>query len=89
MPTTNTNSVALVLPDPIDATNTPVTGEFVDIRGIKGAVDIPTGNEWVFWVLGAMAVFVVVAVTVWFVRRHLAKRTEKLALPPRPFEHEG
>ena len=87
MPTTNTNSAALVLPNPVDATNAPVTGEVADIRGIKGAVDIPTGSEWVFWVLGAMAVFVVVAVTVWFVRRHLAKRTEKLAPPPPPPPH--
>ena len=50
MPTTNTNSAALVLPNPVDATNAPATGEVADIRGIKGAVDIPTGSEWVFWV---------------------------------------
>ena len=84
MPTTNTNSAALILPDPVDATNAAAPAEIADIRGIKGAVDIPTGNEWVLWLLGALAIFVVVLVVAWFVRRHLAKRNVELAPPPPP-----
>ena len=59
MPTTNTNSAALVLPDPADATNAAATGEVFDIRDIKGAVDIPSGNEWVYWLLGALALLTI------------------------------
>ncbi|MBO60810.1 MAG: hypothetical protein CMO63_02395 [Verrucomicrobiales bacterium] len=87
MPTTNTNSAALILPDPVDATNAAAPAEIADIRGIKGAVDIPTGNEWVLWLLGALAIFVVVLVVAWFVRRHLAKRNVELAPPPPPPPH--
>ena len=87
MPTTNTNSAALILPDPVDATNAAAPVEIADIRGIKGAVDIPTGNEWVLWLLGALAIFVVVLVVAWFVRRHLAKRNVGLAPPPPPPPH--
>ena len=63
MPTTNTNSAALVLPDPADATNAAASGEVVDIRDIKAAVDIPSGNEWVYWLLGALALLTIIGVT--------------------------
>lgn len=87
MPPTNTNSAALVLPDPADATNAPAAGEIADIRGIKGAVDIPTGQEWVYWVLGVLVLLVFIAVIAWFVRRHLAKRSVGMAPPPPPPPH--
>ena len=87
MPTTNTNSAALVLPDPADATNAAATGEVVDIRDIKGAVDIPSGNEWVYWLLGALALLTIIGVTALLVRRHLAKRAREQAPPPAPPPH--
>jgi len=87
MPATNTNSAALVLPAPTDATNTPVTEEIADIRDIKGAVDISTGNEALFWLFGALALFVIIAIVVWFVRRQLAKRSVELAPPQPPPPH--
>ena len=66
MPTTaNTNSLALVLPDPADATNAAASQEIPDIRGLKDVIDIPTGKEWVLWLFVAAAALVVaVAVTV-------------------------
>ena len=84
MPTTpNTNSAALVLPDPADATNAVAPAEIPDIRPLKDVVDIPTGNEWVWWLFVAAAALVIAGVIAWFVRRSLAKRSEQLApLPP-------
>ena len=84
MPTTpNTNSSALVLPDPADATNAVAPAEIPDIRPLKDVVDIPTGNEWVWWLFVAAAALVIAGVIAWFVRRSLAKRSEQLApLPP-------
>jgi len=88
MPTiTNTNSAALVLPDPADATNAVAPAEIPDIRGLKDMVDIPTGNEWVLWLFVAAAVLVVAGVAAWFVRRRLAKRSDELAPPPPPPPH--
>ena len=85
MPTiTNTNSAALVLPDPADATNAVAPAEIPDIRGLKDMVDIPTGNEWVLWLFVAAAALVVAGVAAWFVRRRLARRSEELAPPPPP-----
>ena len=86
MPTTSsTNSAALVLPDPADATNAAATQEIPDIRGLKDVIDIPTGNEWVLWLFVAAAALVVAGVAAWFVRRRLARRSEELApLPPPP-----
>ncbi len=82
--TTSTNSAALVLPDPADATNTIASEEIPDIRPLKDVVDIPTGNEWVWWLFVAAAVLVVAGVVAWFVRRRLARRSEDLAPPPPP-----
>ena len=88
MPTTpSTNSAALVLPDPADATNAVAPGEIPDIRGLKDVVDIPTGNEWLWWLLVAAAALVVAGVAAWFVRRRLARRSEELAPPPPPPPH--
>ena len=86
MPTpTNTHSGSLVLPDPADATNAVGQGEIPDIRGLKDLADIPTGHEWVGWLLAIVAVLVVAGVIAWFVRRQLAKRSAELApLPPPP-----
>ena len=85
MPTTSsTNSAALVLPDPADATNAAATQEIPDIRGLKDVIDIPTGNEWVLWLFVAAASMVVAGVAAWFVRRRLARRSEELASPPPP-----
>ena len=83
-PTTNTNSAALVMPDPAVATNAAATEEIPDIRGLKDVIDIPIGNEWVLWLFVAAAALVVAGVTAWFVRRRLARRSEELAPPPPP-----
>ena len=88
MPTpTNTHSRALVLPDPADATNAVGQGEIPDIRGLKDLADIPTGHEWVGWLLAIVAVLVVTGVIAWLVRRQLAKRSAELAPPPPPPPH--
>ena len=88
MPTTaNTNSPALVLPDPADATNAAASQEIPDIRGLKDVVDIPTGNEWVWLLLAVAAALVVGGVVAWFVRRRLARRSDELAPPPPPPPH--
>ena len=59
MPTTpSTNSAGLVLPDSADTTNAVAPGEIPDIRGLKDVVDIPTGNEWLWWLLVAAAALV-------------------------------
>jgi hypothetical protein len=85
--TTNTNSAALVLPAPVDATNAAASQEIPDIRGVKDVVDIPTGNEWVWWLLAVAAALVVGGVVAWFVRRRLARRSDELAPPPPPPPH--
>ena len=88
MPTTlSTNSAALVLPDPTDVTNAVASEKIQDIRGLKDMVEIPTGNEWVWWLLVAVAVLVVTGIVVWFIRRHLAKSSTELAPPPPPPRH--
>ena len=88
MPTTlSTNSAALVLPDPADVTNAVASETIPDIRGLKDMVEIPTGNEWVWWLLVAVAVLVVAGIVAWFIRRHLAKCSAELAPPPPPPPH--
>ena len=85
MPTTlSTNSAALVLPDPADVTNAVASEKIPDIRGLKDMVEIPTGNEWIWWLLVAVAVLVVTGIVVWFIRRHLVKSSTELAPPPLP-----
>ena len=88
MPTTlSTNSAALILPDPADVTNAVASEKIPDIRGLKDMVEIPTGNEWVWWLLVAVAVLVVAGIVAWFIRRHLAKCSAELAPPPPPPPH--
>ena len=88
MPTTlSTNSAALILPDPADVANAVASEKIPDIRGLKDMVEIPTGNEWVWWLLGAGAVLVVAGIVAWFIRRHLAKCSAELAPPPPPPPH--
>ena len=88
MPTTlSTNSAALVLPNPADVTNAVASETIPDIRGLKDMVEIPTGNEWVWWLLVAVAVLVVAGIVAWFIRRHLAKCSAELAPPPPPPPH--
>ena len=88
MPTTlSTNSAALILPDPADVTNAVASEKIPDIRGLKDMVEIPTGNEWVWWLLVAVAVLVVAGIVAWFIRRHLAKCNAELAPPPPPPPH--
>ena len=88
MPTTlSTNSAALVLPDPFDVTNSVASEKIPDIRGLKDMIEIPTGNEWIGWLLVAVAVLVVIGIVVWFIRRHLAKSSTELAPPPPPPPH--
>ena len=85
--TLSTNSAALVLPDPADVTNAVALEKIPDIRGLKDMVEIPTGNEWVWWLLVAVAVLVVTGIFVWFIRRHVVKRSMELAPPPPPPPH--
>ena len=85
--TLSTNSAALVLPDPTDVTNAVVSEKIPDIRGLKDVIEIPTGNEWIWWLLVAVAVLVVAGVVAWFIRRHLAKCSAELAPPPPPPPH--
>ena len=88
MPTTlSTNSAALVLPDPADVTNAVASETIPDIRGLKDMVEIPTGNEWIWWLLVAVAVLVVTGIVVWFIRRHLVKSSTELAPSPPPPPH--
>ena len=88
MPTTlSTNSAALILPDPADVTNAVASEKIPDIRGLKDMVEIPTGNEWVWWLLVAVAVLVVAGIVAWFIRRNLAKCSAELAPPPPPPPH--
>ena len=88
MPTTlSTNSAALVLTDPADVTNAVASETIPDIRGLKDMVEIPTGNEWIWWLLVAVAVLVVAGIVAWFIRRHLAKCSAELAPPPPPPPH--
>ena len=88
MPTTlSTNSAALILPDPADVTNAVASEKIPDIRGLKDMVEIPTGNEWVWWLLVAVAVLVVAGIVAWFIRQHLAKCSAELAPPPPPPPH--
>ena len=88
MPTTlSTNSAALVLPDPADVTNAVASEKIPDIRGLKDMVEIPTGNEWIWWLLVAVAVLVVTGMVGWFIRRHLVKSSTELAPSPPPPPH--
>ena len=88
MPTTSsTNSAAPFLSDSVAATNATATQEIPDIRGLKDVIDIPTGNEWVLWLIVAAAALVLIGVAAWFVRRRLASRREELAPPPPPPPH--
>ena len=80
---TNTNTSALILPDPNGSVD--MSGEALDIRDIKGVVDVPSGNEWVFFIFALFGVAIVVFISIWIIRRHLAKRSEKSVLiPPQP-----
>lgn len=49
-----------------------------DIRDIKPPVEIPTGLEWLWWTLGALAV-VVIALLLW---RWWRKRKANVHIPP-------
>ena len=80
---TNTNTSALILPDPNSSVD--ISGEALDIRDIKGVVDVPSGNEWVFFIFALFGVAIVVFISIWIIRRHLAKSSEKSVLiPPQP-----
>ena len=80
---TNTNTSALILPDPNGSVD--MSGEALDIRDIKGVVDVPSGNEWLFFIFALFGVAIVVFISIWIIRRHLAKRSEKSVLiPPQP-----
>ena len=78
---TNTNTSALILPDPKDITA--MSEEVVDIRDIKGAVDVPVVNDWIMFLLILFAVSIVVFISVIIIRRYLAKRS-KVSVPNVP-----
>ncbi|MBI2929222.1 MAG: hypothetical protein HYZ36_01525 [Pedosphaera parvula] len=65
---TNTNAPALILPAPPQGTNALASQ---DIRDIKPPLDIPTGWEWLWWTLGALAV---AALAYWAWRRWRKKK---------------
>lgn len=80
---TNTNTSALILPDPNGSVD--MSGEALDIRDIKGVVDVPSGNEWFFYIFALFGVAIVVFISIWIIRRHSAKLSEKSVLiPPQP-----
>ena len=56
----------------------PVTS---DIRDIKPPIEIPTGLEWLWWVLAGLAILVI-AIVVWFWWRN--RRSQILLVPPVP-----
>ena len=60
---TNTNTSALILPDPNGSGD--MSGEALDIRDIKGVVDVPSGNEWVFFIFALFGVAIVVFISIW------------------------
>lgn len=63
---------------PLPSTNSAA----VDIRGVKGAVEIPTGWEWLWWTLGAIA-FALVARWIW--RKYQLRRIKPkvhVVIPP-------
>jgi hypothetical protein len=67
----STNSSALIVPA-TDATNAPA-----ELRDIRPPVEIPSGWEWLWWTLGAIAV---AALAWWAWRRWQKKRN--IAIPP-------
>jgi hypothetical protein len=56
----------------------PLAGAAADIRDIKPPVEIPSGWEWLWWTLGALAL-VAILYALW---RYLRKRQEQVALVP-------
>lgn len=73
MASTNT---ALVVPSP-----SPAPAGAGDIRGLKGPVEIPSGWEWLWWTLGALAV----ALLAWWLwrwwKRRCASPAAKIVVP--------
>jgi hypothetical protein len=63
------------------ATNQPVSiAEATDIRDIAPPIDIPSGFEWLWWLLGV--VIIIAAVILW---RRFRKRAEQIPIiPPLP-----
>jgi hypothetical protein len=49
-----------------------------DIRDIKPPIEIPNGLEWLWWTLGAIALFAI-ATLVW---RHIHKRMTRISIVP-------
>jgi hypothetical protein len=49
-----------------------------DIRDIKPPIEIPNGWEWLWWTLGALALFVIASL-VW---RHIHKRMTRISIAP-------
>jgi len=63
------------------ATNNNVASVATDIRDIKPPLEISSGWEWLWWVLGALAV-VVIAWLIW--RRIQKKAAQVIVVPPLP-----
>src|ERR1700734_1802326 len=59
------------------STNSP-TALANDIRDIKPPIEIPNGWEWLWWTLGALALFVIASL-VW---RHIHKRMTRISIVP-------
>jgi hypothetical protein len=58
-------------------TNSP-TALANDIRDIKPPIEIPNGWEWLWWTLGALALFAIASL-VW---RHIHKRMTRISIVP-------
>ena len=57
---------------------TPASSPLVDIREIKPPVEIPSGLEWLWWMLGALAV----VIAAWLLWRWWQKRKVQAAIVP-------
>jgi len=60
------------------ATNNNVASTASDIRDIKPPVEISNGWEWLWWTLGAIALFVIASL-IW---RHIHKRMTQISIVP-------
>ena len=78
-----TNSPAIIIPAPSQATNGAATNDAADIRGIKAPVEIPGGSFWLWCALAALAAAALSYFTWRYLRKHRApSKTIEAIIPP-------